>query len=756
MVMSTPAMTTSAAGSTRTQQVQSLGSVTARLFDPTSPTRADAVHNVSIEASDAIESRPQHFVGSYEDGQGHRSSAALSSIQYEHTRATNRSMDIRSPPATRPRRSMSFVVTSPVQVDDAEVRHEDADDNSNRRAAGVIDEFTQDMISRSSNAVHARRGAVERRAGHVNVEPAGMPYSADDVRSRWRPLPQIPQRSDSVLPSPLAASAELPRSASEGANQLAAESKLRRVGGLASSTTDPTGAGFQLYPRAQAIQPSNVITRAKTSTSPRTPAQQPSQPGYMDGSTIAARAHVPQDSQEALEKYGVHTGSRPGGPHSMQAWTELPGGGSTARAHWLSEDVPEDEYEFVGGKNLKRDGKAPATRVSDRDLRQGAQMAAAAVAASSPIHLQGLPESQHQKQFRIAHFDTMAGSQGDDPTPVKPATAVSGRHLGMSAGHLTKHKAQRAVVSADGSKDKVSMTRLKNIFRMGHGSSSSSSSNIGGGGKSVGKLYEQSPAPSAIHEREAGGGASRFPAHISSPRLHPKGFQQQQHGAARGYRSPSYSADSRVHDLLADSTHEAANRIQVAVPAGHLSIVYPDSPMSKADTLRRSSAESYIKRMSIGAATGSGHAYLVNPDAPDGDDAVDRGKAAGSYSSTYHGADLHAAPSNTTTLRSSTLMQSHQQQHSSNRRSRFYEGKGQDVNNRMGQRLPQQGYLPRAGVHMPYATVGSSMAPAPMGSAPGGDSTGYLSSSTTFHTSRGAAGKGSNVGEYDNGSSGMR
>ncbi|KAJ2081620.1 GTPase activating protein (GAP) for Rho1p [Coemansia sp. RSA 988] len=756
MVISKPAMTTSAANPACAQQVQSLGSVTARLFDPTSPTHADAVRNDNIESSDAVVPKSQHFVGPYNDGQGHHPSAALNSIQYEHTKATNRSMDIRSPPATRPRRSMSFVVTSPVQADDAEFGHENLHDNSNRRAAGVIDEFTQDMISRSTNAVHARRGTVERRAGHVNVQPTGMPYSVEDVRSSWRPLPQIPQRSDSVLPSPLAASVELPRSASECANQLTAESKLRRVGALASSTTDPTGAGFQLYPRTHAIQPSNVIARTKASTSPRTPEQQPKQSGHMDSSIIAGGAHVPQDNQEALEKYGSHAGSRSGVPHSMQTWTELPGNSSSACAHWLSEDAPEDEYEFVGGKSLKQNGKAPATRVSDRDLRLGAQMAAVAVASSGPIQLQGLPESQHPNQFRIAHLDTMAGNQGNSSTLVKPATAVTSRHLGMSAGHFTKHKAQRAVVSADSSKDKVSMTRLKNIFRMGH-SSSSSSGNVGGSGKSAGKFYEHSSVSSASHEGEAGGGTSRFPVHISSPRLHPKGFQQQQqHGAVRGYRSPSYSADNRVHDLLADNTHETANRIQVAVPAGHLSIVYPDSPMSKTDTLRRSSAESYIKRMSIGPATGSGHAYLVNPDAPDGDDETDLGKSAGGYPSAYHGADLHVAPSNTTTLRSSTLLQSHQHQPPSNQRSQFYEGKGQDANGRLGQRVPQQGYLPRTGVHMPYATVGSSMAPVPMGSALGGDSTGYMSSSTTFQTTRGPAGKGNNVGEYDNGSSGMR
>ncbi|KAJ2581765.1 hypothetical protein EV177_010393, partial [Coemansia sp. RSA 1804] len=61
-------------------------------------------------------------------------------------------------------------------------------------------------------------------------------------------------------------------------------------------------------------------------------------------------------------------------------------------------------------------------------------------------------------------------------------------------------------------------------------------------------------------------------------------------------------------------------RLQVVVPPGHLSIVYPDSPMSKTDTLGQSSADSLTRKLGAGGAASSGRAYLVDPDAREDDD----------------------------------------------------------------------------------------------------------------------------------------
>ncbi|KAJ2628503.1 hypothetical protein IW137_005390, partial [Coemansia sp. RSA 1287] len=304
--------------------------------------------------------------------------------------------------------------------------------------------------------------------------------------------------------------------------------------------------------------------------------------------------------------------------------------GAGGRATWLSEDAPEDDYEFIGGKQAQRSSGArthPTTMTTSRDapdgehLRHGAEMAAAAAA---------LTDAQQQKLHPIGHPDPMPMSQ--KPTTASPQGQVSNIRL----------QQQRGVVSTDGSKDKTSMTRLKNIFRMGHG------------GKSKGSNVD--------HTEDDG---ARLTKPISSPLLTPGKFQHQPHSVA-AFAGPVFSGTAapaavpNVRGLArrdlprppqppkpADS---AIERLQVAVPAGHLSIVYPDSPMSKADTLGRTSTDSALKRQSVGAAAGrSGHAYLVNPDKYEEFDQFDEDDG-------YNGADLHAAASNTTTLRPTSQM----------------------------------------------------------------------------------------------------
>ncbi|KAJ2365829.1 hypothetical protein H4S02_010600, partial [Coemansia sp. RSA 2611] len=138
-----------------------------------------------------------------------------------------------------------------------------------------------------------------------------------------------------------------------------------------------------------------------------------------------------------------------------------------------------------------------------------------------------------------------------------------------------------------------------------------------------------------------------------------------------------HSAGVSTRDLSVNNSFEAASRIQVAVPPGHLSIVYPDSPMSKTDTLRRASTDSLSRRAAGGISTSrSGHAYLVDPDQELAEEdemaeslgIVDErhfsgrrgGEGGPSSSPAFRGANLHPAASNSTTLHSASYVQ---QQH---------------------------------------------------------------------------------------------
>ncbi|KAI7824479.1 hypothetical protein BX661DRAFT_185381 [Kickxella alabastrina] len=126
-------------------------------------------------------------------------------------------------------------------------------------------------------------------------------------------------------------------------------------------------------------------------------------------------------------------------------------------------------------------------------------------------------------------------------------------------------------------------------------------------------------------------------------------------------RKPRQPQGAVIYENGSNSNSSMANHIQVMVPAGHLSIVYPDSPMSKADTLRRSSIDSLTMRLaqsnlnltSAGppASTAANvHAYLVDPDRP-------------------NSVNLHATPSNSTTLHSISHLQQQQHQQTYTRRA---------------------------------------------------------------------------------------
>ncbi|KAJ2298797.1 GTPase activating protein (GAP) for Rho1p [Coemansia sp. RSA 353] len=598
-----------------TAQVRSLGSVTARLYDPESPPHDDS------------SSGPHPF--------GSHSNMALNSIQYQYTvpsQAKAReawagsntepttATEPRSPTAARPRRSLSFVVAPTVSE---EAVSEEAN-------GGHMDASTHDMMNRSSNAVRARR------AGHVNV-PAGADMRLGIGQNRFKKLPPIPQRVVSATASIPVDLAGLPRSASESVPQTQRHEVWR------TAATFDSGSGYQIYPRAQPPRTVSVVTGSMASSKTSSAHGQPlpmGQPGNTELPINMGQSNTRQSintEQSVNTGHSINTGQSINTGHSInteqavvQAWTGTPEMGAGGRATWLSEDAPEDDYEFIGGKQAQRSSGArthPTTMTTSRDapdgehLRHGAEMAAAAAA---------LTDAQQQKLHPIGHPDPMPMSQ--KPTTASPQGQVSNIRL----------QQQRGVVSTDGSKDKTSMTRLKNIFRMGHS------------GKSKGSNVD--------HTEDDG---ARLTKPISSPLLTPGKFQHQPHSVA-AFAGPVFSGTAapaavpNVRGLArrdlprppqppkpADS---AIERLQVAVPAGHLSIVYPDSPMSKADTLGRTSTDSALKRQSVGAAAGrSGHAYLVNPDKYEEFDQFDEDDG-------YNGADLHAAASNTTTLRPTSQM----------------------------------------------------------------------------------------------------
>ncbi|KAJ2500356.1 GTPase activating protein (GAP) for Rho1p [Coemansia sp. RSA 1972] len=615
VLSSTPVLSSAGQGVatlSSTSQVRSLGSVTARLYDPESPPHDDSSSGL------------QPF--------GSHSNMALNSIQYQYTvpsQARTReawagsstepttATEPRSPTSARPRRSLSFVVAS-AATEDVESEEMDAS--------------THDMMNRSSNAVHARR------AGHINV-PAGADMRLGLGQNRFKKLPPIPQRVVSATASIPVDLAGLPRSASESVPQTQRH-EVRRT-----AATFDSGSGYQIYPRAQPPRTVSVVTGSMASSKTSSAHGQPLSMGQPVNAELPINTELPNTRQSINTEQSVNAGYSSNTGHSIntgqsinteraaaQAWIGTPEMGAGGRATWLSEDAPEDDYEFIGGKQTHRSSGArahPTTMTTSRDapdgehLRHGAEMAAAAAA---------LTDAQQQKLHPIGHADPMPMSQ--KPTTASPQGQVSNIKL----------QQQRGVVSADGSKDKTSMTRLKNIFRMGHG------------GKSKG--------PNVDHIEDDG---ARLTKPISSPLLTPGKFQHQPHSVA-AFAGPVFSgaaAPAAVPNVRGLARRDlprppqppkpvesAIGRLQVAVPAGHLSIVYPDSPMSKADTLGRISTDSALKRQSVGPAAGrSGHAYLVNPDKYEESDQFEFDEDDG-----YKGADLHAAASNTTTLRPTSQM----------------------------------------------------------------------------------------------------
>ncbi|KAJ1731097.1 GTPase activating protein (GAP) for Rho1p [Coemansia biformis] len=721
------------ADSVRVAAPQPLGSVTARLIDPET---AQQPRSAEMPESPVVPMRPR--MSTFDSWHAGQSSLAVNSIQYEHTstslaraqtRVPNRSslaeqpdspVNVRSP--TRPRRSVSFVVSSPTDgqlppadegehEQESESENENADENGDIDVCGPVgvDAFMQDFMSRSSDAARARRHAGERRAGHVDVHAiTSASYSAVH-----KPLPPIPHLAGPGFAGP-------PVSAPpDGAARPMSATKLRRVGPFASASTEAMSAGFPLYPRAQTVaSPGEPLGGAMGRAPPPVHATATLQGSYRSSGSFAA-CPLPQQDQELPSKY-----AGPGGHHmsATQAWsgTSEPSD-SGGRALWLSEDAPEDDYEFVGGRQPPC---SQSRHESDSELCQFSATASAvsATAIATATDSGGTPQGVSQAHpHRHAPAVYPEAAPAVHPEAV-PAHQQGGAQMVATPGGLdavavaqNRPKAQRSagMVAADSSKDKASITRLKSLFRMGAAAGA-------GGSKDGGKARVPVPGPLTVGNAR-GDAAGQLPKPISSPRFNQKGFQQP--GALGGL----------PRDAATGSTFDMASRLQVAVPASHLSIVYPDSPMSKADTLRRSSGGSHARQMSVDVAADSGRAYLVNPDENDDDvnDDDDEDGAAGRHEleggmSDFRDADLHQVPSNTTTLRLASQPRPMQQH----------------------PRLRD----PRAGMQDSYATLGGSSVSASAAGA------GYMSSTTTFLTSRGAPGRDSNVPGHEggNGSSGKQ
>ncbi|KAJ2722376.1 GTPase activating protein (GAP) for Rho1p [Coemansia sp. Benny D115] len=624
MVMSTPVLSNS--GSGRASNVRSLGSVTARLYDPSAPTPPPVPLGMDLSTSPLMDSYAAGW-------QSNRSSAALSSIQYQNLGQSLQAQagdtvvpggPVVSPGGvTRARRSLSFIMlpTSPRSAQ-GDLQHEEV--------LCPADRLSRDMMNLSSNAVHARRGVGERRvAGHVNINANANananansyttnPHANGDYSSSVVKETLMPTQDQKPLPTIPAA---VVKSRTDPLNTAVASAS--------------TGGSFHMYPMPGDIK-----------NSPRTVAGriQHGHATYLNGSSYSANSAAGYTKYDQESQSPPLSGRMPSAfqkhssPQSQQQQQQQQqqnhpqqqiysaltagNGGQLGRASWLSEDAPSEDYEhsvpslagFTSDSGIKRMTMTQSLSFS---------------------------ESQQQKLHPIGQTGPVPMHQYGQMS-VPPSSAGAAQQAVDSA---RPNRLQRQVTGgglAESGKDKSSKTRLKNMFWKGTGGSTASSSKASSLATSFGP-HQHPVASMPVQPLSAAAPAVppppapvRFDANIQPPRR-----PRQPSGSAYGSRALSaVEHEANLAEL------DAARQIQVAVPAGHLSIVYPDSPMSKADTLRRNSVDSLTKRLSQAAFGGdhSGRAFLVDPDH-------------------LEGSNLHATPSNTTTLHSGSQLLQQQQHH---------------------------------------------------------------------------------------------
>ncbi|KAJ2548704.1 GTPase activating protein (GAP) for Rho1p, partial [Coemansia sp. RSA 1933] len=758
MVMSTPAL--GGAESARAPQTQSLDSVTARLYDPSQasqarpPVKALPLSRV-ISPDTAAQDSP--LTGSFSDWRTN-SGIALSSIQYQYTTGGSYSAG-QSKVSPRPRRSISLATTTGLRNFARELQAEEIQEHRpsiDAAADTEMDAEARNIIDRSGMAVRARR-------------VAGVPTDSQPAR---RPLPQVPVKFESTrtgtsVSAPLAAAA-----AGHGRRTFSAQSSSERVSALLQNEHD--GNIYSLYPHPHGPKPVPAHPPEPEPVPPQRSSPALRGPRQFPGSnTKQAAEQLTHNQSQSQDRRG------PAGyvPAIHQPQPQVPtrgyhGSTDTGSRHvlsWLSEDDPVREYEVIGGR-LKGE---PSMHMRRSGLEQGAAAAEAAVraaaaaaeasgsrsAAARPGGEQlGLGE-QHQKQ-KMRPIVNAGPEQIEQMAAILQERFTSAATNSQIGVPMEQYKPAKVPKSTESKGNKAGMSRLKTIFRIGHGSSaaannasSSTAANSTADSSNTTNITANDislPTPMAASMPNAGKGAERRAAPVYGP--HPPVSMEQrrahqelvsnssresaarhgsepQHYIPRPPRQPN-TADIDRRGAFGHSPHLSvrgtasasesplgqAGRLQVAVPPGHLSFVYPDSPMSRTDTLGRSSVDSLTRKLGASGMRSSGRAYLVDPDADDDEDddqeeeeeeeegeegelrhrrdsraddvARDRDyvspashrlvSASLRQPSVPYGSHLHATPSNSTTLHSfSNMQQLQQNQHHHKRRSGLFDAQHQ-------------------------------------------------------------------------------
>ncbi|KAJ2008344.1 GTPase activating protein (GAP) for Rho1p, partial [Coemansia thaxteri] len=497
MTLSTPVLNAVNIGLAQT--VRPLGSVTARFFDPTAVPEsgggndderhldlanfqqqlrlAESPGETGSSFSQDMPSAGSPFMGSFTSWPSNRSSMALSSVQYQYTRSPmtpplqyqrqqqdqqrlygsnaqiNERPGLNSGDSPRPRRSQSFAV--PVSSNEGMGA---TSPHARLEAKRSAEKLSSGAISNPGVIVQARRGTTgDRRAGSIALSagqgivpalstPAAAAADSPQPRAA-RPLPTIPLANTTRAateitqslhnPDRLPHGSALPASKTVGAIPRGSQPLLSSVGGGG-------GGAFSLYPLPQAGRArgasssssggGNLKQAAPAGTAriaTRSPAMQygSSGPGH-----VPAQRHV-------LAETAYSRLSRHGGPNS----------GNAGRASWLSEDVPEDEL-VRGFDSVTGVSKDPATGVNNIRAATASDRAHPSV----PYLMNRYSEAQQHKLHPIERPEQM-------PISSQAPAPEQGKHA----------KLQRSAAGGDAARDKVSMTRLKNIFRIKNGGNSS-------------------------------------------------------------------------------------------------------------------------------------------------------------------------------------------------------------------------------------------------------------------------------------------
>lgn len=581
MVMSTPVMGSTAAEETRKlpqpappMPPRPYGSVTARLYDPS---RDDGDVSPSC-ISPGMPSAGSPFAESMVSWGSGRSGMAMQNIQQPHGSVNQMVSDSQQlqnrpgPRGARPRRSLSFV---------APASSSDRQEAAARRPLPVppvrdspkeqVDEVSQDILDRSTFAVRAaRRGAMgERRAGHVKLSASAV--AGSQSQQKKPPPPPANNRSNSnndtsvnyqsLRARPLP---KVPNNKKQG-NVSAASGG----GGNRSISSDTS--------RSMSSQMGKMLSHEGYHMYPRSQkTQQQVYPAKYE--LVAGKLHGSDMDIQALRK---------------EARNRTPV--QTIRSSTADPHVPESalEREAVRAKNAinKQQNNLPMT-----------------TASSSAGH-----HNHHHHHHHRHHF---SGTQRGKLYPIGQANPMETVNSNQRSDILATPpysvgKSQQQQPKSGEDKDKIATaiagrSRFKSIFRFTSSASDDNATALKG--------------PSSL---------------TSMPSDRPQRRQQQ---ACNQYSFRSVSGSHAINSAEAvnlesirrdqlhgqSQTASESDRLQVTVPASHLSIVYPDSPMSKADTLQRSSLDSMIgrqqQRVSVdqrNRQVSSGHAYMVNPNEED-------------------------------------------------------------------------------------------------------------------------------------------